>query len=61
MRNDPRADATAAGGLDAAQQKQAFAAAAAVRLAVTGQATQTQATKAVPDILAARSQGSGGR
>jgi hypothetical protein len=59
--NDPRADATAAGGLDAAQQKQAFAAAAAVRLALNGQATEAQATKAVLDILAARSEGSGGR
>jgi hypothetical protein len=61
VRNDPRADATAAGGLDAAQQKQAFAAAAAVRLVLNGQATQAQAAKAVRDILAARSQGSGGR
>ena len=59
--NDPRADATAAGGLDTAQQKQTFAAAAAVRLVLSGQATQTQATKAVLDILAARSEGSGGR
>ena len=49
--NDPRADATAAGGLDAAQQKQAFAAAAAIRLVVNGQATQDQAAKAVRDIL----------
>jgi hypothetical protein len=61
VRNDPRADATAAGGLDAAQQKQAFAAAAAVRLVLSGQATQPQAAKAVRDILSVRSQGSGGR
>jgi hypothetical protein len=59
--NNPLADATVASGLDAAQQKKAIAAAVAVRLAMNGQATQTQATKAVADILSARSDGSGER
>jgi hypothetical protein len=50
----PHADATAAGGLDAAQQRQALAAAATLRAWANDTATQAQLLTAIRGVVAAR-------
>lgn len=55
--NDPKADATAAGGLDAAQQKQALLATSVLRAFLDHRATSNQLSIAIRDIISVRSDG----